>query len=544
MNPTQGRLAASDIVIIAAIFIAGVKLTYGLERFLDIGLYDESVYLYKGVMLGSLGVSAPDGGPLYRIWYWFLSLFVKDNIKLYYLNYRIMAIVPTILFYILMRTYRTPIAVSLGVTFFYLISIGNLSVWPKPSHFAIAMAVALFTIKKHIASESRSALFLAGGTLLMSYARPEFFLSYVLFLGFYIVYIISERRVLAWRKELAALICLVLVSLVLLCSLGVPVSGTNRSWMAFGQHFSLNVSHWEKTDVNVWTNWEAIVAKPFGNAHSIAGALMNNPSAFIKHVAYNIIELKSTFFGVFFMHFNILLPTRTGAKFIMEGYLLAALLAWFSVYYRKRLLKNFRDNFSKDSKTMMLFSSFLCLPPLVSLVVIYPRYHYALIVGVFAAFVAAVALSARDSVALQKNTVISYAVLFILLTPYSGPNPYFSYSSKGPLQNVETIKFIGTLNISGTVNMLEAEGGFAYYLGRNYNWITEWGKSVGFYQFLKDNGINMIVLSDTLNNDSRFAGDSQWLEFLSNVQNFGFVKVGINGTQRQLLVHETLMRQH
>ncbi|MBF0554718.1 MAG: hypothetical protein HQK96_09230 [Nitrospirae bacterium] len=540
MNPSQTRLA--DIAMVFAVVLAGIKLTYGLERFLDIGLYDESVYLYKGVMLASLGIPPPDSGPLYKAWYWLLSLFVKDNIKLYYLNYRIMSIAPAVLFYCLMRTYRTPMVVSLVVTFFYLISFGNLSVWPKPSHFAIAIALALFLIKRYIPSNSKSALFLAGGTLLMSYARPEFFMSYVLFIGFYIAYAILKRRALKWKEDLTALILLVVMSLSLFAIFGVPVSGeNNRSWNAFGQHFSLNLSKWQHTDKNPWTDWETIVREPFGHAHSVAGAVLINPSAFIKHAAYNVVGLVNTVFGVFLMHFNIILPSRTGAKFVIEGYVLAALLIVAGFYFRKRLVSNFRENYN-SSRIIILFSSFVVLPSLISLVIIYPRYHYALIVGVFIAFVAAVVLSSNAPQQIQKNAAISYALLFVLLTPYSTPNPFFNYSSNnGQLQTVETIRFIRALNISKPVNMLEAEGGVAYYLNSNYVWIADWSKNTGFYQFLKSNGINMIVLSEALYSDTRFSGDKQWQDFLSNPQTFGFVKVDVRGTTRQLLVHEALI---
>ncbi|MBF0487614.1 MAG: hypothetical protein HQK98_05575 [Nitrospirae bacterium] len=542
MNPSQTRLA--DIAMVFAVVLAGIKLAYGLERFLDIGLYDESVYLYKGVMLASLGIPPPDSGPLYKAWYWFLSLFVKDNIKLYYLNYRIMAIAPAVLFYCLMRTYRTPMVVSLVVTFFYLISFGNLSVWPKPSHFAIVIALGLFTIKRYIPSNSKSALFLAGGALLMSYARPEFFMSYVMFIGFYIVHAILKRRVMLWKEELPTLILLTVMSLSLFTIFGVPVSGeNNRSWNAFGQHFSLNLSKWQHTDKNPWLDWETIVREPFGHAHSVTGAFVINPSAFIKHAAYNIVGLVHTVFGVFLMHFNVILPSRTGAKFVMEGYVLAALLIVAGFYFRKRLVRNFRENFN-ESKMILLFSSFIVAPSLISLVIIYPRYHYALIVGVFAAFVAAVVLSSKAPQQIQKNAAISYALLFVLLTPYSSPNPYFNYTSnRGQLQNVETIRFIRALNISKPVNMLEAEGGIAYYLGHNYGWIADWSKNTGFYQFLKSNGINMIVLSEALHSDSRFASDKQWHDFLSNPRGFGFIQLDVRGTTRQLLVREYLISQ-
>ncbi|MBF0517522.1 MAG: hypothetical protein HQK97_10485 [Nitrospirae bacterium] len=294
-------------------------------------------------------------------------------------------------------------------------------------------------------------------------------------------------------------------------------------------------------DKNTWTDWEAIVKVPFGSASSISGALMTNPSAFLKHTAFNSVELFHTIFGVFFMHFNICLPVRTGAKFVAEAYMLCALLIGAGVYYRRLLIQRFRERF-QESKLIILFSSIVCLPCLISLIIIYPRYHYALIVGVVIAFVAAVVFAPRGD-HIQKNTALFYALLFVMLTPYSCPNPYFSYSSNsGQLPNVDTIRFIEAMHISKPVHMLEAEGGIAYYLSRNYTWVADWTKTTDFYQFLNDNGINMIVLSDALYSDSRFSGDSQWHAYLLNPRKFGFINLDIGGTKRQLLVHEALIK--
>src|SRR5690349_8172504 len=82
-----------DVIIIIIILLLGAMLASGLENAVDIGLYDESAYLYRGIQLLHNGLAVPAKAPLYSIWYFVLSLIQPDRIRLYYLNYKLTMIV-------------------------------------------------------------------------------------------------------------------------------------------------------------------------------------------------------------------------------------------------------------------------------------------------------------------------------------------------------------------------------------------------------------------------------------------------------------------
>ena len=81
------------------ICVIGFFFTRDLELWIDIGIGDEAKYLGDGV---NFLRTRPDAswGPLYSLWYYSLSLFSTDNINLYYLNYKLMTILPCIALYL------------------------------------------------------------------------------------------------------------------------------------------------------------------------------------------------------------------------------------------------------------------------------------------------------------------------------------------------------------------------------------------------------------------------------------------------------------
>jgi len=87
-----------DGIIALLLFLIGWIYTFGIEQFLDIGLYDESYYLYRGVSIPTQGFPQAQSAPIYAAWYYLLSLFQHDRVALYYLNYKGMTIVPALAF--------------------------------------------------------------------------------------------------------------------------------------------------------------------------------------------------------------------------------------------------------------------------------------------------------------------------------------------------------------------------------------------------------------------------------------------------------------
>ena len=82
-----------ELISLFVLLLSGIVYVYGIEHFLDILGNDESMYLYGG---NSFPLNFPNSeySPLYTLWYYFLNLLQPDTIRLYYLNYILMTILP------------------------------------------------------------------------------------------------------------------------------------------------------------------------------------------------------------------------------------------------------------------------------------------------------------------------------------------------------------------------------------------------------------------------------------------------------------------
>ena len=85
---------------ILLIIICGIKVTYNLERYMDLLFWDESLYMARGTMMFH---SIPrDWGPSYSLWYKLLSFFISDSVELYYFNFKFTTILFSISLFLLM----------------------------------------------------------------------------------------------------------------------------------------------------------------------------------------------------------------------------------------------------------------------------------------------------------------------------------------------------------------------------------------------------------------------------------------------------------
>jgi hypothetical protein len=138
---------------------------------------------------------------------------------------------------------------------------------------------------------------------------------------------------------------------------------------------------------------------------------------------------------------------------------------------------------------------------------------------------------------LSYQALLLIGLVSLTVTPYvAGSN-----RSKKPQPILNTIEYVESLQIDDPVFMLEVEGGYDYYLDANYSRVFHESRSTGFYQYLQDNSINMIVITEALKDDTRFRGDPEWQEFLDNYKSFGFELRDIPKTAREILIHKELL---
>ena len=176
---------------------------------------------------------------------------------------------------------------------------------------------------------------------------------------------------------------------------------------------------------------------------------------------------------------------------------------------------------------------------------IYPRFHYLVLSNTLVVIVISVLCVSNQIKDKLNKQLLFVGIILIAISPNA--IDAFAYKKSigkrlGDLSNVKTINFISSLNISKEVNILEAEGGYHYYLEENFKRVAEYYKNnQSFNTFRQEYNISMIVLTEKLMNDSRLKNDVEWKYFLENYEKIGFKMVDIPETKRKLIFHEDLL---
>ena len=545
MNAVVRRpmLNRTDVIVLLLLLLAGLKYTFGITHVLDVALYDESGYLHAGTSLRAVGWPAPEYAPLYALWYHALSLVQPDPVRLYYLNYALTTVLPPLFLYGLLRANRVPIIAGTVIAGYFLITQANFVTWPRPTHFALLIILAFVIAATRARRASSGYLLAATSALLAAYARPEYFLAFLLLFaagaGFLVI---EQRRGETSPRGWIPLGVVALGAILLLGKLGLPAfgkGGGERHFFAFAQHYALNWGVWNHLDpegpYKPGTNFRAIAAQSFGDAETVSAAARHNPAMFLKHVATNIKNLASRFPGLFMHHENILFPL--GTKFEnLEARLILLGLAGFLFVRRRAWLPTLKENLGRH-RLLLVSAVLLCVPAAISAVEIFPHDHYLLLPGTLLMAVAAVLLKGPDEepppLSLPRTALLGLGLLIAV--------PALSHRQEVETPIAHTIRSVQSLGITAPVHLLDAEGGYDYYQTPNYRRVAEYDKHVLFNQFRAETGLNMVVLTDRLAKDGHLAGDPEWEAFLKHPQEAGFEVREIPGTHATLLIERSIL---
>lgn len=536
---TRVRRLLIDGALAGFILLAGWVYTHGIEGFVDIAFYDETAYLHRGVSIPTWGFPGAQWAPLYSSWYWLLSHFQPDKVELYYLNYKAMTVLPAVFLFLLLRTNHVYRPAALALSLVLLVSHANFPTWPKVSHFATVLLLFGLALGSICNTQAGKALLVTTFALLTSYARPEFFLSFVL-LCCLSAFVVARR----WRGSSGFARLTPIIAAVAWFSLiivwGVPIGsgkGTrNRFLFAFGQHYSLNWVRWNQVDTDPWSNWESIVEADFGDVASPIEAARSNPRAFLRHLSSNLIRLPLALGDVFLNLCPRSFPVRIAAAFIV---LLAAATAWSArgksiVPWSQRIRQNLRH-----SLFLLILVAVLSVPVVASCLAIYPRSHYLLLLGILCGSAAAIVLFRREA---DLGASSSHTeVLLICLTALAMLRPLPSSFGRGQ-PTLKAIRSLRALSIKAPVRLLEGNTGYAIYAGHNYTRVRFSDKTESFSRFMRQNSINMIVPSRPLMDDPAFKNDPEWMGFVNDPASWGFVRLDLPAVEGgHALVHETLL---
>ena len=279
------------------------------------------------------------------------------------------------------------------------------------------------------------------------------------------------------------------------------------------------------------------MAQNFGSATNLSQVAVSNPGIFARHVAANLMAAPGDLYRLLFVHADLVLPDRMRG---LEAFGLLVLALGLLVWTRGQWLPHVAGRLRAQRWLWAALAAF-ALPALLSLALISPRAHYLEVVGMAVVVAAAVMTRGEGTdTPFIAARIAAIGLALVLITP----SPWFLLGAPEYRFNLATIRYLQELAVTEPVNLLEAKGGFAIYLGDNYQRVREVDKAAPFDQFPRAQAINMIVVDETLRNDSRFRDDPQWQAFLADPVTAGYSVLAIPNTDRTLIIATSLLQNN
>lgn len=536
--PTKNEKISFNAAIIGSLFLVGlaIKMYWGISNHMDILLWDEAFYLKHGFNLKN---KIPvNWGPFYSFWYYLLHFIDKDKVDLYYLNFKLMAILPVIAAFWFFLFRGINYYVAFIVCFFWLSSDVNLTVWPKVSQFTNFVLFVGLIIGLSFRIQFLKYVFFSFVALCISYARPELFLSFLVLTSITVLVFFIEKPKLD-NSQWFLVGFLVFLGAFLIYFLGVSLIRDPRSGVALSQHFMLNYNNWNHVNAPFWLSDESEINKIFNHPKSVGDFYANNPEMFKKHIISNVFNyLKQINIGisdVFFPKNIFHLPNWLRWLGILVS-VVVYLIVSKSTVWNKSIKEGYKKNVA-----LLFILLFFCFPAFISSVLIYPREHYFALQFPFLLLLLLLLFYSdsinKSRIGYKISITIFLGLLFFFISPKAGNFKYFDlWRSEQSLCNQKTIKYLKVQKYVQQVNILENEGGLNSFLPKNYKWVKGYAKTTSWSNYLKQNNINIIYLTPSLLNDQRFEKDMEWKTFVQHPEKMGFMKIKIGDFEPYLLI--------
>lgn len=524
------------------IFYIGWLFTSDVFQSIDLLFWDEANYMQVGKNITVKLNRA--WGPSYALWYKFISFFESDSIKLYYLNYRLMTILPAIALFIFLAISNIRLWVSFSLALLFIFADINLPVWPKVSHYCIFVFLIGMILMKHIPSHLVKVAFMSVFALFISYARPEFYLTYIAILILWGVGLFYKE----FRNKEAIFISIVFI----LFGFGIQYFLKNplfnfqgdRSAIAFAQHFMFNYFTWNEIDQDFWITWMPYYEELFNNSSSIKEAYSINKELFNLHFLTNF---QNYFVNAFYFFSDAMLPEKLinipikGRLVILFiGSAIMITLVPYKVF--ETIIASFRRN------TLSIILLLLMVgPTIISCFVIYPREHYMIFHYIFVLFILSIIVFSKPmgSLSYDRYTFvfsITIVLLILWLMPSTKDYHHFDLWRKEKSQaNLKTVKKLRAYHFTDSVRILENEGGMNLFLDDNFVWIRGFMKDTTWTEYLNQEKVNVVYVTPSLTKYPSLKEDSTWYSFEENPEKYGFKKVLTGDHQPYLYIKKNLL---
>lgn len=538
------------------IILFGWLFFLNLHHYKDILCWDEALYMWRGL---GIPQKIPKGwAPFYGAWYLIEAIgqkiFTQINlVKLYYLNFKVLAIANAVLFFMFFTLKKVHPAAAFFIGAGYFISAINLETWPHISHFCV-MILLLGLIKSHFfKSWVMKWMIIITTVFLLSYARPEFYLSFlalsVVFVG-WLIYKKFQIKKLDWVTLLGigAFIFLVHFKMggaMFSGNASVPTGEYSRDIFAFGQHFAFNYFTWNDIDSDFWLAWEPYFRDNFEVHESIFSTGMSNKEMFFKHLGSNIGGLfhntLNAVTGIFMLDRILGLPF--GLK-ISLAIISLALAFYFGLGFKR----NFNHLITSEHGFIILVFFLFAAPTVIASVLIYPRDHYLMLQLPFYISIIAFTFFRADSFVLRNTTVgilTMGAFLFIFIPNRNNVHYFDLWQNRKVSGNYLAIQELKSLDFSHCATsdqpcmLLENEGGMSIYVENKQLLSTIPAKNtedLAIEDYLDSRHVNLVFVTESLKKDPILSEIEGWSIWLNPTGNTPWEKLAIEGSEDYFLV--------
>lgn len=518
---------SAAIIGVLLLFLAGIKVYHNLYDYMDVVYGDEAVYMKIGLNITEH--FNRDWGPLYCLWYKFLSLFIHDTINLYYFNFAFIAILATILIYLAFLAMDIHPLVAFYFALCFISSKAVVPMWPRISLFTISILMIGIIIVSRIRKLYMRLLVLCTILLLASYARPELYISFLISIVILLLYYFVDKLYKEKYGVYHLLIFLLFVALLhfIFQFPSNTYNGYPRNLAAFYQHYLINQFSLHKASEYDWIYWKDLHKVIFGDSNSLLSIVIHYPAKFFSHVLLNI---RNYTLEIFIKNISVLFPYFLGKNklfltgaFTVFGFSIALLFG-----------KNVFNEFKVTLKNHLFYLIMLIIwgiPTVISSTIIYPREHYIMLNY----FLFIIPLCLLFNIIANKfkfvkptSAIIILGILFIpFLSTSKDYNFFLTDRKKNNMCSRKALEHIKNkhLNPNKTYTYFSDIHYFIGFMPNNFkeiNTIFDKTEDIPFATILEYNKPDFILVNNCINYSPSLINDNTWKKFLKNPYLYGY----------------------
>ncbi len=543
------RRVGTDVLVVGALILSAACCAVLVPGMIDISVADEALYMSHGLRLPLDGLPSPQWAPLYSIWYFALSAIQSDPVRLYDLNYTILVLAVPLLLYAHLRQSGVSAALAGVVAGLYLWSATNLDVWPYPSRFANLLLLLALISASAGPLRRQAGLVLVGALFLLSYVRPEYFVSWVAAVlvggGGLLWSALHDRRQRSpWAAARIAGLAAVATAWMVL--FGVPVDGGDRAEKAFAQHVAINLSKPSEAGMTARTDYGWVMRGVFKGARSAPEAFTENPAMFMRHVEKNARHYVPRLAGVALLRPSTRLVSPARGDIAEGAIALVVFIAIAGLLVSSRndasSVRLLRAEDEGSLRLQLLALAAISCAVVAAALVIYPRPHYLQVQGLLLTILATRAVSAFAAMFATKMgwhrmpSLRAAAVCALLLMSSLGAAAAILRATPRDTPYRNTVLLLRWLRPRAEIRILAptvASEGFNVYLDPSVVQVPltpKVGRRGGLLEFLSRERVNLIVWPGQFANFSSYRDDPEYLALLSSPQDHGFVGLEVPGS--------------